>query len=93
MVKTTPKIDGWSFNVVVQEEGSQTSHRVSMSKLTYEKLTDGKVSPDQCVEKSFEFLLEREPKESILGAFDITVISKYFPEFEENIKAKMNGGS
>jgi hypothetical protein len=30
----------------------------------------------------FQFLLEREPKESILRRFDVTVISRYFPEFE-----------
>ena len=27
-------------------------------------------------------LLDREPKESILGRFDVTAISRYFPEFE-----------
>jgi hypothetical protein len=30
----------------------------------------------------FRFLLGREPKESILGRFDATAISRYFPEFE-----------
>jgi len=29
------------------------------------------------------FLLDREPKESILGAFDTRVIRRYFPEFDE----------
>ena len=89
LVQSTAKNDGWNFNVVVKENGSQTSHKVSMSKLTYEKLTAGKVSPDLCVEKSFKFLLEREPKESILGSFDITIISKYFPEFEDTLKAEV----
>ena len=31
---------------------------------------------------AFRFLLDREPKESILRRFDVTVISRYFPEFE-----------
>ena len=31
------------------------------------------------------FLLDREPKESILGRFDVTVISRYFPEFEREL--------
>jgi hypothetical protein len=30
-------------------------------------------------------LLDREPKESILGSFDVTVISRYFPEFEREL--------
>ena len=29
------------------------------------------------------FLLDREPKESILGAFDIRVIRRYFPDFDD----------
>ena len=29
------------------------------------------------------FLLDREPKESILSAFDMRVVQRYFPEFED----------
>jgi len=38
--------------------------------------------PERCIEAAFRFLLDREPKESILRRFDITVISRYFTEFE-----------
>ena len=69
------------FKVTVQEAGSQTHHQVIMSKKTYEDLSSGKVNPDRCIEAAFEFLLEREPKESILSSFDVTVISRYFPSF------------
>jgi len=34
---------------------------------------------------AFRFLLDREPKESILGHFDIAVISGYFHEFESEL--------
>ena len=37
------------------------------------------------VERCFAFLLEREPKESILRRFDVSVIARYFPEFERVI--------
>ena len=33
------------------------------------------------------FLLDREPKESILGAFDISAIRRYFPEFDKAFPA------
>lgn len=33
----------------------------------------------------FQFLLDREPKESILRHFEVTVISHYFPEVERDI--------
>jgi hypothetical protein len=37
------------------------------------------------VEASFAFLLERETKESILREFDLTVIGRYFHEYEREI--------
>jgi len=42
------------------------------------------------VRRSFEFLLEREPKESILTRFDLSLISRYFPEYEREIKRRLS---
>jgi hypothetical protein len=33
--------------------------------------------------------LEREPKESILRSFELTVISRYFPEYEREIARRL----
>jgi hypothetical protein len=57
----------------------------SMSRETCERLTSGKHTPERCLEAAFQFLLDREPKESILRRFDVTAISRYFPEFEREI--------
>jgi len=58
---------------------------VTMSREMCERLTAGKHTPERCVEVAFRFLLDREPKESILGRFDVTAISRYFPEFEREM--------
>jgi hypothetical protein len=60
------------FEVVVREGKSETRHHVTMC-------------PERCLEAVFRFLLDREPKESILKRFDVTVISRYFPEFEREM--------
>ena len=39
---------------------------------------------------SFDFLLERETNTSILASFDLTVISKYFPEYTKKVDDKFN---
>ena len=36
------------------------------------------------------FLLDREPKESILEHFDVTVISRYFREFERELPSYLS---
>jgi hypothetical protein len=73
------------FSVTVREGGGETRHDVTMENATYTKLAQGKASPEECIRAAFAFLLDREPKESILRSFDVTVIGRYFPEFEREI--------
>ena len=82
---TVNKINDTTFEITV-EEGSTTVHKVTVPTQYYEKLTGKMVSPEMLVEKSFEFLLEREPNTSILGSFELSVIGRYFPEYEKVIK-------
>jgi hypothetical protein len=76
--------DPLEFEVVVRED-SETHHTVTMARSLHQRLTDGKVTPSACAKAAFRFLLDREPKESILRSFDISVISRYFPEFEREL--------
>jgi hypothetical protein len=88
-VQASDKGNAYEFQVTVSEWGNQTRHRVSLSKADYERLTGGQASPEYLVRESFRFLLEREPKESILRSFDLTVISRYFPEYERQVKKRL----
>lgn len=88
-VHSTPESDGWSFRVTVSEGSSQTTHRVTMSRNSYQQLTNEACTPEELVRRSFEFLLEQEPKESILREFEITVISRYFPDYEAEITRRI----
>jgi hypothetical protein len=77
---------GWSCEVGVIEGDSATNHRVSVATADLERLDPGAADPTDLVRRSFEFLLEREPKESILRTFDLTVIGRYFPDWERQIR-------
>jgi hypothetical protein len=85
------KTGDWEFRVRIIEQRGESTHTVSIQQADYTKLTGGKIAPEELVRRSFEFLLKREPKESILRKFDLSVISRYFPEFEREIKIKMPG--
>jgi hypothetical protein len=84
-VKQTAGGDPLKFAVTVRDEKGETLHVVTMAPATYERLAGGKHTPVACVEAAFRFLLDREPKESILARFDMTVIAHYFPEFEQRL--------
>ena len=60
---------------------------VTVSAADLERLAAGR-SPEAFVRACFEFLLEREPKESILRAFDVGEIGTYFPGFEGEISRR-----
>ena len=84
------KIDNFKFRVRVIEAGSETTHDVTVSPNDYTRLTNGKIELEEVVRRSFEFLLEREPKESILTRFDLSVIGRYFPEYEREIRRRLS---
>jgi hypothetical protein len=82
------KIDHSRFRVRITESGTETTHDVTVTPNDYTRLTNGKVEPEELVRRSFEFLLEREPKESILTRFDLSLIGRYFPEYEREIRRR-----
>ncbi|RIA56857.1 hypothetical protein [Dichotomicrobium thermohalophilum] len=77
--------DPLTFDVTVAEDASETRHHVTMAREDFARLSRGDTTPDQIIEAAFQFLLDREPKESILARFDVSVISRYFPEFEREL--------
>ena len=84
------KIADGEFEVRVVEGKSATSHRVTLKAADHDRITGGKVDPTELIRRSFEFLLEHEPKESILSRFDLTVISRYFPSYEREIRRRLD---
>jgi hypothetical protein len=81
------KIDETTFLVTVAGRAT-TTHTVTLAATYCEKLTGGKLSPEELIRRSFEFLLEREPNTSILRRFDLPVIQTYFPEYEKTVGGK-----
>jgi len=92
-VKQTLHSDPLGFDVVIRESGHETRHQVTMSARDYHRLSNGSCPPERCVEAAFRFLLDREPKEAILSRFDVSVISRYFPDFETKLPRYIAGRS
>jgi len=73
---------GWKIKVLVDD----LDFEVIVDKTYWQILTDGKEEPAKLVRRSFEFLLEKEPKESVLHQFNLRDIERYFPSYPELIK-------
>lgn len=85
-VRCAPEGDGYRCAVTVSGGTSSTRHTVRVSKQDFDRWAHGR-DVAALVRDSFDFLLERESKESILGEFDLSVIKRYFPEYEGATKA------
>lgn len=80
--------DGDAFLVEVQEASGSSEHRVTVTDGDVVRFAPGS-DKKSLIEESFRFLLEREPRESILASFELPVIARYFPEYPEEIRGRM----
>jgi len=74
---------------VVSVQGAVlTQHRVRVTKADLDRLSQDR-SAEDLLEESFRFLLERESNTSILSSFDLPVIGRYFPEYDQEIRTRL----
>ncbi len=87
-VDCTSASPGWTCTVEVIDEGGRSHHTVRVEAGDLARLDPAATDPTELVRRSFDFLLRRESKESILSSFDLTVISRYFPDYEATITGR-----
>jgi hypothetical protein len=74
---------GLVFDVTVRDPRGESRHRVTVQDDERERWAKLGAKPSLCVQAMMQFLLDRESKESILRAFDMRVVRRYFPEFDD----------
>jgi hypothetical protein len=85
-----PAADGaWTCRVAIAQDGRPaTEHRVRVAAADLKRLDPGAPDPHLLVDRSFRFLLGREPATSILRSFDLMDIARYFPDYEAEIRRR-----
>ena len=85
-ISITPQT-GSAYHVTVDDGRGSTSHVVTVWPSDVQRYAPD-ATPEELLEASFEFLLEREPKESILARFELPVIERYFPEYPSAMQSR-----
>jgi hypothetical protein len=82
--------EDWLCDVTVDQSGRRTRHAVTVRRADLERWADGSARDDveSLVAKSFEFLLEREAPSAILGTFELSVIQRYFADYNRTIRRR-----
>ena len=73
--------------LVEVSDNVKSSHNVVISDKVYQELTNSMISKYELLEKSFAFLLDREPNTSILTNFEIQIISHYFSDYANCVRS------
>ncbi len=66
IAKEEPIEKGWHFIVEVSDQTGIRAYSVTLEQDYWRTLTSGAITPVELLKRSFDFLLAREPKESIL---------------------------
>ena len=83
-VSVTPDPSGGLiFDVIVRDARGESRHLVTIQADEVRRWSRFGAEPSRCVEAAMRFLIDREPKESILSAFDMRLVRRYFPEFDD----------
>ena len=84
LVIITPRPgSAFTFDVIVRDLRGESRHRVTIEANEAERWAKLGADPSRWAEAVMRFLLDREPKESILSAFDMRIVRRYFPGFDD----------
>ena len=86
-VESAPTPQGWDCVVEIVDGEKRSRHNVRVAQEDLGRWgRPGEAGPERLVRRTFDFLLAREPAEQILKSFELRDVTRYFPEFEEEIK-------
>jgi hypothetical protein len=88
-MRVTPMAPG-EFGVELEEGHQISGHKVRLPDQFLDDLLLTDVDQEVIVRETFDFLLEREPHTSILPEFSLEDVSRYFPEFPEELQRRLS---
>ncbi len=85
-IESAPTKTGWECAVEIDPGTDHASrHRVRVLEEDLRRWGKGADQPNDLVRRAFEFLLERESAHEILLSFELSDITRHFPDFEKAI--------
>ncbi|MDQ1516379.1 MAG: hypothetical protein QOE80_2209 [Actinomycetota bacterium] len=88
-MRVVPMAPG-EFGVEVEEGNEVTGHKVRLPPSFLDDLLLTDVDQELIVRETIDFLLEREPATSILPEFSLVDVTRYFPEFPEELQRRLS---
>ncbi len=77
-----------NFEVTLSDGRSESKYIAKLTDVYYNRLAKGKISKEELIKRSFEFLLKKESRDFLQPKFDLREIKKYFPDYEDNVQVR-----
>jgi hypothetical protein len=90
VIRVQSAADGWICEVVLEADGRPSHHTVAVSAADLRRWGrggDDAAAVEDLTRRSFDFLLQREPAGAILRRFDLSVIQRYFPDYDRTLRS------
>jgi hypothetical protein len=88
IVSCRPAESGWHCTVTLGDDAGATIHEVTVDREVLQDLAPG-ATPEELVRVSFEFLLEREPREAIMRRFELPIIGRFFGDYRDEMLRRL----
>jgi len=88
IVTCRPVAAGWGCTVVLGDDAAATTHEVTVDRAVLGDLAPD-ATPEELVRVSFEFLLEREPREAIMRSFELPIIGRFFADYRDEMLRRL----
>jgi hypothetical protein len=88
-VDCTATAGGWACTVLVGDDADATEHAVTLDREALTGIAPAGTTPEELLVASFRFLLEREPRESIMRSFELPIITRFFGDYETEIAHRL----
>jgi hypothetical protein len=88
IISCRPAESGWHCTVTLGDDAGATIHEVTVDREVLQDLAPG-ATPEELVRVSFEFLLEREPREAIMRRFELPIIGRFFGDYRDEMLRRL----
>ena len=86
ITETNQRDDGWTFLVEIGHGDGLVEYFVDVNRDYWARVTNRRIEPGELVRLTFQFLLEKGPKELVLKKFNIADVAKNFLDYENELK-------
>lgn len=81
---------GWAYDVdILREDGSTSTHRVTLAWVDHDHWTGGSCPPSRTVEAVLRYVVDHAPGQALPAAFDAARARRWLPAIDSELRTAM----